>query len=82
MGSHDSVEITIKCCNGKSINCHFRHDATGQQVFDLASTKFDIDQGAFFGVQLPSGNWLIKSKTLYKQLRKERKSGEFLLILT
>ena len=56
------IEVTIKCCTGRSVVGVFRQDATGQAVFDLAQKELDIKHGANFGVQLPSGHWLIKSK--------------------
>ena len=70
----EMITLRVIACSGKSVSLDFRLKDPGSQVFEDCQRKFRFPRYQHFGIQLPSGSWLVREKTIEKQLKREIES--------
>lgn len=60
-GANDgALSVRVQSCTGKTVQLEFMPRVLGGEVLDICKKKFKLDHFANFGIQLPSGAWIVK----------------------
>ena len=60
-GSNDgALSVRVQSCTGKTVQLEFLPKVLGGEVLEICKRKFKLEKFANFGIQLPSGAWIVK----------------------